>query len=61
MSCKQVPLHRLGKNGPLVPAMGFGTMGLAYATYGTPPTEEEQFAILDRAYEQGNRFWDSAE
>ena len=29
--------------------------------YGTPPEEEEQFRILDRAAELGQTFWDTAE
>jgi aryl-alcohol dehydrogenase-like predicted oxidoreductase len=61
MLSKPVPLHKLGKNGPSVPALGFGLMGLSYDTYGSIPSDEERFAILDRAYELGARFWDSAE
>jgi aryl-alcohol dehydrogenase-like predicted oxidoreductase len=61
MSVKTIPLHKLGKNGPAVPALGFGLMGLTHDTYGTIPTEEEAFGILDRAYELGNTFWDTAE
>jgi len=45
----------------MVPCLGFGTMGLTYDQYGTLPSEEEQFAVLDRAYEIGARFWDSSE
>lgn len=61
MSSKPTPLHQLGKNGPSVPALGFGLMGLSHGSYGTIPSEEEQFAVLDRAYELGARFWDTAE
>ena len=39
----------LGKNGPSMPALGFGTMGMTHGTYGTVPSEEEAFATLDRA------------
>ncbi|KIW05011.1 uncharacterized protein PV09_04168 [Verruconis gallopava] len=54
------PLRQLGKNGPQVPALGFGLMGLAGA-YGAKPSEEEQFKVLDRALELGNTFWDTAD
>jgi len=58
MPTKLVPF---GKSGLKVPALGFGLMGLSYQTYGSIPSEEEQFAILDRAYELGSKFWDSSE
>ena len=61
MPSKPVPLHKLGKNGPSVSALGFGLMGLSYDAYGSFPSNEERFAILDRAYELGTRFWDSSE
>lgn len=61
MSATPVPLHPLGKNGPNVPALGFGLMGMSHQTYGSIPAEEEQFALLDRAFELGARFWDSSE
>lgn len=56
-----VPLTNLGKNGPSVPILGFGLMGLSYDTYGTVPSDEERFAILDRAHALGSTFWDSSE
>lgn len=58
---KSPPLHKLGKTGPNVPALGYGLMGLSHETYGSIPSDEERFAILDRAYELGARFWDSSE
>ncbi len=61
MSGKAVPLHRLGKNGPNVPALGFGLMGLSQDVYGSVSSDEERFKILDRALELGNTFWDTAE
>lgn len=58
MPTKTAPL---GKNGPNIPRLGFGLMGLAHAVYGTPLPDEEQFAILDRAFELGETFWDTSE
>ena len=59
MPDQSVPLRRLGKDGPSVPPLGFGLMTLAGA-YGTPPSDEERFQILDRAFELGETFWDGA-
>jgi aryl-alcohol dehydrogenase-like predicted oxidoreductase len=44
-----------------VPALGFGLISLSYPTYGSLPPDEERFAVLDRAFELGATFWDSAE
>ena len=60
MPAQSVPLRKLGKNGPSVPALGFGLMGMSMA-YGAIPSDEERFAILDRALDLGATFWDSAE
>ncbi|KAL8737495.1 MAG: hypothetical protein Q9181_001625 [Wetmoreana brouardii] len=59
MSAK-LPTRQLGKNGPQVAALGFGAMGLS-AFYGAPAPDEERFKLLDRAYELGETFWDSAD
>ena len=56
-----VPLHQLGKNGPKVPALGFGLMGLSYQVYGAIESDEERFKILDKAVEMGCTFWDTSE
>lgn len=61
MPVEPVPHHPLGKNGPSVPALGFGLMGMSYQTYGTFPGDEERFQILDRALDIGATFWDSSE
>lgn len=55
-----IPTRTLGKNGPEVPAMGFGLMGLSIA-YGDSGSTEERLKVLDRAYELGETFWDSAD
>ena len=56
---QQLPTRQLGKNGPQVTAVGFGAMGLS-AFYGAAESDELRFKILDRAYERGETFWDSA-
>jgi aryl-alcohol dehydrogenase-like predicted oxidoreductase len=55
-----VPTKPLGKNGPTVPILGFGAMGIS-AFYGTPDPDSERFKVLDRAYELGARHWDTSD
>ena len=55
-----LPTRKLGKNGPQVSALGFGTMGLS-ASYGAIENNEARFAVLDRALELGATFWDSSD
>ncbi|KAJ4357830.1 uncharacterized protein N0V89_002406 [Didymosphaeria variabile] len=57
MSLKTAPL---GKNGPQVNRLGFGLMGLS-VFYGKPKPDSERLALLDAAYEMGERFWDTAD
>ncbi|KAI4088159.1 MAG: hypothetical protein LQ344_006251 [Seirophora lacunosa] len=52
--------RQLGPNGPQVNCMGFGLMGLSSA-YGAVASTDERLKVLDRAYELGERFWDSAD
>ncbi|KAH8668760.1 putative aldo-keto reductase [Xylariales sp. PMI_506] len=61
MAIGSTPVRTLGKNGPRVPALGFGLMGLSNDQYGSLPDDEERFAILDRAVELGATFWDTAD
>ncbi|OAG07602.1 aldo-keto reductase, putative [Paraphaeosphaeria sporulosa] len=55
-----LPTAPLGKNGPQVNRLGFGLMGLSIF-YGKPKPDPERLALLDAAYEMGERFWDSAD
>lgn len=52
--------RKLGKNGPSVTALGYGTMGLS-AFYGKPKPDTERYAMLDHVYKSGELFWDSAD
>lgn len=56
----KLPTRKLGKNGPNVTALGYGTMGLS-AFYGAPKPDPERFAVLDKAYNEGELFWDTAD
>ncbi|KAF2035480.1 aldo/keto reductase-like protein [Setomelanomma holmii] len=55
-----LPTAPLGKNGPEVTRLGFGLMGLS-AFYGKPKSDNERLALLDQAYDLGERFWDSSD
>ncbi|KAF2646389.1 Aldo/keto reductase [Massarina eburnea CBS 473.64] len=52
--------RRLGKDGPQVPALGFGAMGLSFS-YGKVDENEARLAVLDRALELGTTFWDTSD
>lgn len=56
----QLPTRQLGKNGPQVTALGLGAMGLSVA-YGQVESDEGRFKFLDKAYELGETFWDTAD
>jgi aryl-alcohol dehydrogenase-like predicted oxidoreductase len=51
--------RQLGKNGPLVSALGLGCMGMSFA-YG-PADETESLRVLQRYLELGGNFLDTAE
>ncbi|GAB7361551.1 hypothetical protein MBLNU230_g1604t1 [Neophaeotheca triangularis] len=55
-----LPTRKLGKNGPEVTAIGYGTMGLS-AFYGAKKPDEERFKVLDKCYNDGELFWDTAD
>lgn len=55
-----LPTAPLGRNGPQVPRLGLGLMGLS-VFYGTAKPDPERLALLDAAYEMGERFWDTAD
>lgn len=50
----------LGRDGPLVSAVGFGAMSIGSA-YGPPASADIKQGVLDRAWEIGERFWDTAD
>ncbi|KAH6646555.1 aldo-keto reductase [Truncatella angustata] len=56
----EVSTRPLGRNGPMVPRIGFGTMGLSYS-YGAPRPDEQRLAVLDHAHKIGETFWDSSD
>ena len=59
-SYQSLSLRKLGKDGPKIPAVGFGLMALT-GVYGQAASDEAGFKILDRALELGETFWDTAE
>lgn len=54
----QLRTSPLGKNGPQVPRLGLGFVGLA-GHYGAAGTDEERLAFLDEVYKRGETFWDT--
>ncbi|EMR69480.1 putative aldo-keto reductase yakc protein [Eutypa lata UCREL1] len=56
----QIPARQLGRDGPKIPAVGFGLMGLSIG-YGAVDSDEERLKVLDRAWELGCTNWDTAD
>ncbi|KIK44201.1 hypothetical protein CY34DRAFT_80336 [Suillus luteus UH-Slu-Lm8-n1] len=54
---KYYPTRKIGTDD--VSAIGFGAMGIG-AYYGQTGPDEERFKVLDKAYELGCTFWDTA-
>ncbi|KAH9921861.1 NADP-dependent oxidoreductase domain-containing protein [Fomitopsis serialis] len=59
MSQSTYATRRLGRDGPLVSAIGFGAMGLG-AFYGTGIPDEQAHSLLTYAADRGVTFWDTA-
>jgi aryl-alcohol dehydrogenase-like predicted oxidoreductase len=55
-----IPTRPLGKNGPLVPRIGYGTMGLSLS-YGKTLPDAQRLTVLDHAYSIGATFWDTSD
>ncbi|KAJ8107259.1 hypothetical protein ONZ43_g6788 [Nemania bipapillata] len=60
MSPAKLPTRPLGRHGPQVPQLGFGLMELGIGYGNTTLSDAERFTVLDRAWEIGATFWDTA-
>ncbi|KAI1643940.1 Aldo/keto reductase [Daldinia loculata] len=60
MNMSPIPSRQLGKDGPLVPRIGFGAMGLSMS-YGKPMPDEQRLELLDHAHSIGETFWDTSD
>lgn len=63
METKSPTKRPLGKDGPMVSRIGFGTMGIGFPCSRTaaPIPDAERLALLDQAYEVGCTFWDTSD
>ena len=58
-SFPKLPTRPLGMgNGPQIPRMGLGLVGLS-GSYGLPGPDTERLAFLDEVYKRGEIFWDT--
>lgn len=55
-----IPIRQLGKNGPVVSAIGLGCMGMSFG-YGPPADTEEMIRLIRKAVDIGVTFFDTAE
>ncbi|KAH8886335.1 Aldo/keto reductase [Thozetella sp. PMI_491] len=53
-------IRPLGKDGPKIPAIGIGLMGMSIG-YGPAAPDEERLKLLDHAWEIGCTNWDTAD
>ncbi|OCL09977.1 Aldo/keto reductase [Glonium stellatum] len=59
-SFPKLPTRPLGKNGPQIPRLGLGLVGLS-GVYGLAGSDTERLAFLDEVYKRGETFWDTAD
>ncbi|KAI0117808.1 NADP-dependent oxidoreductase domain-containing protein [Nemania sp. FL0031] len=57
---KPISKRQVGKDGPSIPAVGFGLMGFSVG-YGPAEANEHRFKLLDRAWEIGCTNWDTSD
>ena len=55
-----LPQRRLGADGPVVSALGYGCMGLSFG-YGPPVARADGIALIRAAFDRGVTFFDTAE
>jgi aryl-alcohol dehydrogenase-like predicted oxidoreductase len=57
-----IPSHKLGKNGPSLPAISYGAMGLGHDhAIKNPTSQEEKFDLLDAVVSNGVAMIDTAD
>jgi aryl-alcohol dehydrogenase-like predicted oxidoreductase len=59
-STTKIITRPLGKDGPEVPRLGLGFVGLS-GSYGHSGSDEDRLAFLDNVYKTGEVFWDVGE